>query len=79
MQSYCIFLYKIKVVTIVLHQALGMFRVMLLSTVIVDDCGVSVSVEFDLSDITNVKCSVCSSRKSVPVCPDDYVSRIFQR
>ncbi|XP_052799158.1 uncharacterized protein LOC128230753 [Mya arenaria] len=38
-----------------------------------------ITVEFDLRDITNVKCSMCTSTRDSSMCPEDYLSRVFQR
>ncbi|KAK3603593.1 hypothetical protein CHS0354_017310 [Potamilus streckersoni] len=38
-----------------------------------------ITVELDLSDITNVKCSVCTGQHEEKICSDDFSSKTFQR
>ncbi|KAL3832553.1 hypothetical protein ACJMK2_024187 [Sinanodonta woodiana] len=37
------------------------------------------TVELDLSDVTNVKCSVCTGQHEEKICSDEFSSKTFQR
>jgi hypothetical protein len=37
------------------------------------------TVEFDLSNLSGIKCCVYSSNVAAPVCPEDLASRIIQK